>query len=102
MSSEMVEEVQAETVRLLDKRILLERIIVTEIGGIKLPDEMIGAKKPNNVPDWFTVVNVAADCDQKEIKVGSKVFAEGYQRFNEQNRRVFYLVKEPGLLAIES
>ncbi len=98
MSSEVVEQLYAEKIKLMGKRVIVERIIKTEEGGILLPEDM---RRPN-LHDWLTVVNVGEDCEEG-LKKGDQVFvAPGYSEFCKHEKRKFYITEEAKIMCVKT
>jgi len=78
-------------------RLLLERIEVTQVGGVIIPDTV---KRGNDQADQFKVLKVGNKVESLLIKEGSIVHAEGYSRFMKDGNKPIYVVREPGVLAV--
>ncbi len=87
-----------DDLRLRGKRVLLERIVVKEVGGIVMPDNKVQA---NDQDDNFIVLAVGDKVEQEEIKVGATVFLAGntYQLLSNEDNKPIYMSLEEHILA---
>ena len=74
----------------------MKRIIVDEIGGIKIPDTV---KRPM-IADWFDVLAVSDDFDYPEVKPGSEVFGEGYANFAVVDNVEYFIANQHQIYAV--